>query len=63
MGVAASEKNEEELLKWVEEHRLTAIEQLLNAAGIRLRICEKRTPEEIEKTLEAIYETGVLPDQ
>lgn len=63
MGIAASEKTEEDLLKWVEEHRITAIEQQLNTEGIRLRICEKHTPEEIEKTLEAIYETGVLPDQ
>ena len=63
MGVAASEKDEDDLLNWVEEHLISAIEQRLNAAGIRLRICEKHTPEEIEKILEAIYETGVLPDQ
>lgn len=63
MGVAASEKDEDDLLNWVEEHLISALEQRLNAAGIRLRICEKRTPEDIVKTLEAIYETGVLPDQ
>ena len=63
MGVAASEKDEDDLLNWVEAHLISAIEQRLNATGIRLRICEKHTPEEIEKTLEAIYETGVRPDQ
>ena len=63
MGVAASEKDEDDLLKWVDKHLISAFEQRLNAAGIRMRVCEKRTPEEIEKTLEAIYETGVMPDQ
>ena len=63
IGIAASEKDEDDLLKWVDEHLVSALEQRLNAAGIRLRICEKRTPEDIEKTLEKIYETGVLPDQ
>lgn len=62
MGIAASEKTEEELLEWVEEHQISAIEQELNAVGIRLSICEMRTAEEKEETLAAIFETGVLPD-
>ena len=42
---------------------LSEIEKQLADHKIRLRVCEKPTPEDIEKTMEAIYETGVLPER
>jgi len=42
---------------------LCEIKKQLREYKIRLSVCEKPNPQAIEKTLEAIYETGILPDQ